>query len=235
MADFEELCRSAPEGPRTVRLFPLPNLVLFPHVVQPLHIFEARYREMLRHALAGDQLIAMAVLSPGWEKDYEGRPPIGPMACLGKVVMHHRLEGGEYNVLLAGVKRVRLVRELPPAKPYREAEVMVCDDCYPAEHLADVPLVKKQIQQAFLEIVPTLPQAQDQVDQLFGSDVSLGTLTDIVSYLLDIDLREKEALLAELDVYRRAQRVLEHLRRAAADDAPAQAGPQAFPPTFSPN
>ena len=88
-----------------MRLFPLPNLVLYPHVMQPLHIFEDRYREMLEDALAGDQLIAMAVLEPGWEDDYESRPPVAQYACLGKVVAHHRLKDGRYNVLLMGVQR----------------------------------------------------------------------------------------------------------------------------------
>jgi Lon protease-like protein len=63
------------------RLFPLPNVVLYPHVMQPLHIFEERYREMLEDALAGDKLIAMAMLEPGWEADYDSRPPISPDAC----------------------------------------------------------------------------------------------------------------------------------------------------------
>ena len=91
-----------------VRLFPLPNLVLYPHVMQPLHVFEDRYREMLEDALATDQLIAMAVLRPGWETDYDSRPPISEFACLGKVVAHHRLEDGRYNLLLLGVQRVRI-------------------------------------------------------------------------------------------------------------------------------
>ena len=92
------------------RLFPLPNLVLYPHVMQPLHIFEDRYREMVEDALAGDQLIAMALLEPGWESEYDSRPPVAPLACLGKIVAHHRLDDGRYNLLLLGVERVRIVR-----------------------------------------------------------------------------------------------------------------------------
>ena len=69
-----------------VRLFPLPNLVLFPEVMQPLHIFEPRYRQMTADALAGDRLIALGLLRPGWEADYDGKPAIYPVACLGRVV-----------------------------------------------------------------------------------------------------------------------------------------------------
>ena len=69
-----------------VRLFPLPDLIMFPHVMQPLHVFEPRYRALLNDALNSDGLIAMSMLAPGWEADYEGRPPVLPYACLGKVV-----------------------------------------------------------------------------------------------------------------------------------------------------
>ena len=114
MASFDSLSFSFEDFAGKVRVFPLPNLVLFPHVMQPLHIFEPRYRELLEDALAGDRLIAMALLAPGWQKTYDGRPPLYPMACLGRITTHHQLESGAYNVLLLGLRRVRLVEELPP-------------------------------------------------------------------------------------------------------------------------
>src|SRR5262245_21174118 len=91
-----------------VRLFPLPNLVLFPHVVQPLHIFEHRYCEMLEEALCSDGLVAIVLLEPGWERDYEGRPAIAPVACLGKVLSHERLPGNKHNLLLRGMCRAAI-------------------------------------------------------------------------------------------------------------------------------
>ena len=60
----------------TVRLFPLPNAVLFPQVMQPLHVFEPRYRQLAEDALAGDRFIAMALLAPGWQSDPAGCPAI---------------------------------------------------------------------------------------------------------------------------------------------------------------
>ena len=59
-----------------IPIFPLPNVVLFPNVFLPLHIFEPRYREMVGDALAGDRMIGMTLLKPGWEHEYEGRPPV---------------------------------------------------------------------------------------------------------------------------------------------------------------
>ena len=82
-------------------LFPL-GAVLFPGGRMALRIFEPRYVQMLEDALAGDQLIAMALLQPGWESDYEGRPPIFQVTCLGRVVTHARLASGHYNILLQG-------------------------------------------------------------------------------------------------------------------------------------
>src|SRR5690348_13006239 len=111
MPSFQDLSSSLEAFAGGVRLFPLPNLVLFPHVMQPLHIFEPRYRSLLEDALSADRLIAMAVLEPGWESDYEGRPPLSSMACLGRVATYRRLPDGTYNLLLLGLQRIKLVRE----------------------------------------------------------------------------------------------------------------------------
>lgn len=217
------------------RLFPLPNLVLFPHVMQPLHLFEPRYCELLEAAVADDHLIAMATLVPGWELDYEGRPPVFPFACLGRVSVSHRLDDGSYNVLLMGLQRVRLLRELPPSKPFREAEAELCEDWCPAAEAAVQSELRRRIRVAFLHILPELPQAHEQLDQLLGGPVSLSVLTDIISYVIEIDLDDKGSLLAETNVLRRARCLLHHLEAAARDDRPGGAAAFAFPPGFSPN
>jgi Lon protease-like protein len=235
MAAFEDSSFSLERFTGLVRLFPLPNLVMFPHVLQPLHVFEPRYREMLQDALADDQLIAMALLSPGWEADYEGRPPISPMACLGRIISHHQLEDGSYNVLLLGIERVRLIRELEPSKSFREAEVQVCEDFYPPEAAAQRAALHRALGKSLLKALPLVPQAREQLDQLMAADLPLGVLADIISYLLDIDLREKESLLAECDVHVRAKKLLLHLKATAGDAAASRQSAVRFPPDFSPN
>ena len=75
--------------PPTIPLFPLPNVVLFPNVLLPLHIFEPRYRDLVRDALAGDQVIGMVLLRPGYEGDYDGRPPIYSVGCAGLITHSH--------------------------------------------------------------------------------------------------------------------------------------------------
>src|SRR5262249_32122121 len=105
------------------RLFPLPNLVFFPYVIQPLHLFEPRYRRLTADALAGNRLLALVLLKDGWEEDYEGRPTIEPVACLGRIVADQLLEDGRYNLLVRGMRRIRIRKEIETGKAYRSAEV----------------------------------------------------------------------------------------------------------------
>ena len=103
-------------------LFPLPNVVLFPNVFLPLHIFEPRYREMVADALASDRMIGMVLLKPGWQHGYEGRPPVYPIGCSGVITHVVRLEDGRYNIVLRGVERFRILEE-DRGRLYRVASV----------------------------------------------------------------------------------------------------------------
>ncbi|MGA2033424.1 MAG: LON peptidase substrate-binding domain-containing protein [Thermoguttaceae bacterium] len=235
MAAFEEFSFSVDSFSGVARIFPLPSLVLFPHVMQPLHIFEPRYRSLLQDAVSGDRLIAMALLAPGWQDDYEGRPATYPIACLSRITTWHQLQDGTYNLLVLGLRRVRLVRELDATKDFREARVELCaDDCLPQDGFASVALQRK-LRDAFRRVAAMLPEAQEQLDQLLGSDVPLGVLTDVISYMLEIEPAEKEALLAEVNVCRRGRLLLRHLRAMSADRQPARGGALVFPPQFSAN
>jgi len=212
-----------------VRLFPLPNLVLFPHVLQPLHIFEPRYCAMLEEALATDQQIALAVLAAGWEEDYEGRPAVRPVACLGQVATHVRLPDGRHNVLLAGVARVTLGAELPATTTFRRAAATICVDRYPSKLVPTRETLTRRLFTAFRDALPNTPEAQTPLAQLLSKDIDLGVLTDIVAYTLDLPLSRKADLLAECDVYKRAIRLLEYLATPTADEKIG------FPPDFSAN
>jgi ATP-dependent Lon protease len=217
------------------RLFPLPNLVLFPHVLQLLHVFEARYRDLVEEALAADRLIAMALLAPGWEADYEGRPPIHPMACLGRIVTHHRLEDGRYNLLLAGVHRIRLLRELAPDKSFREAEAETCEDAYSSHGALARPALRRRLLETFRGMASTLDEAHSQLEPLLAGEISLGMLTDLVAYTLELSVATKQRLLSEADVDRRAELLLSVLADPANRRAACNAPANRFPPGFSMN
>lgn len=214
------------------RLFPLPNVVLFPHVIQALHVFELRYREMTADALAGDQLITMALLAPGWEPHYDGRPALRPVACLGRIATHHVLPDGRYNLLLLGLKRVRLVEELPAEHGYREGLVQVIEDEYPAGGAANRQRIQRQLLDGFRRALPLLPDMQEQVEQFMSSDVSLGILTDILAYSLPLPFEQKLLLLGEANVDRRAEQLADYLLSMKGDGQEAR---HSFPPEFSEN
>jgi uncharacterized protein len=212
------------------RLFPLPNLVLFPHVIQPLHVFEDRYVDLLNEAMQDDRLIAMALLETGWEPNYDGRPPLAPVACLGRVVSCQAQSQGRYNVLLMGLRRVRIVRELEPHKSFREAQVEILEDEYSPTLSEARPALQRKLVTAFEQMLPRIADADELFNQLSMNSVSLGTLTDVISYALDIDVWCKQSLLAEKNVDNRTKMLLKHLKRAAKC-----AGIAGFPPAFSCN
>jgi len=108
--------------PDVIPIFPLPDGVLFPRMTLPLHIFEPRYRKMVKDALGGTRVIGMALLRPGWEPEYEGRPPVYERACAGLVEKCEPLPDGRFDIALRGLARVRIVEELA-GQPYRLARV----------------------------------------------------------------------------------------------------------------
>ncbi|HEX4567734.1 MAG TPA: LON peptidase substrate-binding domain-containing protein, partial [Vicinamibacterales bacterium] len=108
--------------PPTIPIFPLPNVVLFPNVFLPLHIFEPRYRKMVDEALSGDRIIGMVLLRPGWEGDYEGRPPVYPIGCAGVITHAERLPDGHFNIVLRGMEKFRIVGE-DTSRSFRLAHV----------------------------------------------------------------------------------------------------------------
>ena len=114
--------------PSEIPLFPLPNVVLFPGAFLALHIFEPRYRVMLADALAGDRVIGIVLLRPGWEPDYEGWPPVYPIGCAGAISHADRLDDGHYNIIVRGLEKFRIVSETargpaPIPRAYRVARI----------------------------------------------------------------------------------------------------------------
>jgi Lon protease-like protein len=218
------------------RLFPLPNLVLFPGAVAALHIFEPRYVAMMEDALAGDRLIAMALLLPGWEREYEGRPPVGTIVCVGRVNAHARLPDGRFNLLLSGVTRAAIRRELPPDRPFRRAEVELLHDLERPGRDAQLELLREALRKTLSRHVPASPAAREQFDAMMSHKLPLSALLDVIAHAAAWPVEFKQQLLQEQDVERRAALVLDRLHHvepgAVAFDEPS---PGAWPPRFSDN
>ena len=223
------------------RLFPLPDLVMYPHVMQPLHIYEPRYREMLSEALDHDGLIAMSVLSPGWEADYEEQPAIHPTACLGKIITHQRQENGQYNVLMLGLRRVRIEHEISSVSAFRQAEVSIMEDGYGEEGAEEREALQTALTQMFQEQLPASCLPPEAIREALATEIPLGVLTDLVSFAMPLPLEVKCALLDQQDVDRRAWMLLDSLESLARESKQSVASQKqsgrrgSFPPPFSLN
>ena len=193
-------------------IFPLPNVVLFPNVFLPLHIFEARYRDMVADALASDRMIGMVLLRPGWERDYEGRPPVYPIGCSGVITHVERLPDGRYNIVLRGLERFRIAAE-DEAKPYRRAVIE--------------PLIERRLETDDRQIVKnararlealltaTLRRAHAAPDD--APDLRTATamcdedLVNALAQYLDLEPLERQALLEHDSLRTRAESLVELL------------------------
>ncbi len=218
-----------------VRLFPLPNFVMFPHALQPLHVFEPRYLEMVEDALRGDQLIAPVMLLPGIERSQERKPALASVACLSRILSHQRLPDGRIQLLLQGLRRAAVRRELSQQRAFREAEVDLLDDFYSSSGAPRRPKLLRQLVAHARRIMPDHEELEEQLARLSNAN-SLGLLTDIVSHTFPLPVMWKHRLLAEWNVDRRSVLLSDRL---AAWPSPAEAALAAqesrehFP--FSPN
>src|SRR5262249_29281197 len=113
--------------PGLLPLFPLPNVVLFPQMPMPLHIFEPRYRKMVADALDSHRTIGMSLLQPGREAEYQRRPAVYGVGCAGVIEQSEPLAEGRYNILLRGTVRFR-IQEEHGGEPYRLAAVNALPD-----------------------------------------------------------------------------------------------------------
>jgi Lon protease-like protein len=216
----------------TARLFPLPNLVLYPQVIQPLHVFEPRYRQLTTDAMHSDKLIAITLLKPGWEDNYDGKPAIFPIGCLGRVVAEQTLPDGRFNVLLRGISRIRIGPEIPGEQLYRIARAKLLQDG-PLPEVGTAMAMRRELSERVLARFAGNSGARDQLNELFQGEMPLGPLCDVLSFALPLAVEDKQLLLELLDVTIRAQKLIEQID--ALTPVAVAAGDRKFPPDFSSN
>ncbi len=240
MHHLDDITRLPDDFDGRVRLFPLPELVMFPHAMQPLHIFEPRYCEMLLESLDSDRLIAIATLDSRCVSWTSINPPIASQICIGRIVTHAELEHDRHNILLVGAKRARIIRETDTGRPFRIAEVQVATDIYPPCGAGHRQQLKRKLLEAFGNVVPSSPSAKENLQELMAGQMGLGPITDIISYTMPFDTDDKLRLLDVDNVDARAEQLVELLNSGKAqlkgnsqdngtDDS------EDFPPRFSTN
>jgi Lon protease-like protein len=185
-------------------LFPLPNVVLFPNVFLPLHIFEPRYRAMTADALASDRVIGMVLLRPGWESDYEGQPPVYPIGGSGVITHVERLPDGRYNLVLRGLDRFRIVRE-DRELSYRRAVVESMPEQRPG------PDDRRAVRELRAKIESILVHRGGAGDAKIPRSMSDEDLVNALSQYLELEPLEKQALLEQPSLRMRAASLVELL------------------------
>jgi uncharacterized protein len=190
--------------PPTIPIFPLPNVVLFPNVFLPLHIFEPRYRQMVEAALAGDRILGMVLLRPGWEGDYEGRPPVYPIGCAGVITHAERLSDGRFNIVLRGMEKFRIASE-DTGQLYRVAQVVPVP-----EPSAESVRHEMRGERRRLETL-LVPQPEGQGDPKVPSSMADEDLVNALAQYLEFDPVEKQALLERDGLLDRCRSLIELL------------------------
>jgi Lon protease-like protein len=190
-----------PQGEFLLPLFPLPNIVFFPHTRLPLHVFEPRYRQMVKDVLESDQRFGIVLLRPGWETEYFGAPPVFEWGTLGTVEQAVPLEDGRFNIVVRGDVRFRIVDEVSRV-PYRTARVIAEPEVArePAEAYAQREWLA-DLSRQYLRYLPD----QTAVPEI--ETVSLDALTNALIMSLNLDVEEKQRLLELGDVITRAEEI----------------------------
>jgi uncharacterized protein len=201
--------------PATIPLFPLPDVVLFPNVFLPLHVFEARYRQLVHQALAADRMIGMVLLKPGFEEEYAGMPPIYGVGCAGSITHVERLADGRFNIVLKGVEKFRIEREESPGGTvlYREAHIEMVPE--PIGD-SDRNLLQQQRVELESKLAPlfSAARAASRLPEIMSDE----DLVNALAQYLALEPVEKQALLELPGPVHRARVLLELLEMKALGD-----------------
>lgn len=191
--------------PSDIPLFPLPEVVLFPGVQRPLLIYEPRYRQMIADALKGNRIIGTVLLRPGFETNYEGRPPIYGIGCAGVIEDYEQLPDGRYGILLRGLTTFRVVSE-DQRKPYRMARVDAIPELLKEDERASLKMLRERIARLLdgvlpLDVKPPDPSLED------------GEFVNITAQAFDMPEAARQDLLERNSVLARARALVEQMSK----------------------
>jgi Lon protease-like protein len=186
--------------PDTLPLFPLPGVALFPELPLPLHIFEPRYRAMVKDALSGSRVIGIVQARPG----QEGMPsPIFSIGCAGRIEGVAELDDGRSNIVLRGISRFRIDEELPQTGPYRTARVTA---------LMEKVLDEEALTESLARVLHEIGQIDEGMSLLARTDEAPKALVvNMLAQLLPLGDLERQSLIEAPTVDERARLLAEIL------------------------
>jgi Lon protease-like protein len=201
--------------PPTIPIFPLPNVVLFPDVFLPLHIFEERYRQMVSDALTGERMIGMVLLQPGYDDDHDGGPPVYNVGCAGLITHVERLNDGRFNIVLRGLERFKVVgeEERSPSVLYRRAYVAPLAETNGAEPPELLKSERQKLEGLLAPLFSGTLAARGLPQQMPDDE-----LVNALAQYLELEPIEKQALLERDGALARCRSLVELLEMKALMD-----------------
>lgn len=212
----EELLPLSPGELAAMPIFPLPRMVFFPGTALPLHLFEARYRDMIRDCITvGPAAMAVSLLENGWEEDYQGQPPIAEVSGVGRIAWHEELPDGRYNIILVGLGRAHLAPLAMEGRTYRRAQATLLPDTGRAAGNGMDTLL------ACAAALTKVLRASDPDFQLhLTPESSQGRVADVLADRLIPDVACRQRILETVDVPTRIARVTDAVSGILAELAP---------------
>ena len=199
-------------------IFPLSNVVLFPRIHTPLHLFEPRYRQMAEDVLAGARRIGMVVVRPEHTDEMPGNAPVFPIGCCGSVEQSQRLPDGRYNIVLLGTQRFRIAHEEPgpPERLYRVAEVELLEDALDPADTERVAALRTRVIDLVRRFLERSGRAGALAEGAFD-EVDDATLVNSLCNAFALPTREKQGLLEADGIRERYARLANVLDFALAE------------------
>jgi len=209
-----------PKHLEELAIFPLPNAVLLPGGVLPLHVFEPRYRELTRDCLEGSRTMAIALLQPGFEAGYFERPAIHAVCGVGTISFSEEREDGRSLPLLRGVCRIRVDHEHPPnGHAYR-----VVRASWVEAHQSKRPDAAASGHRQLLDLCDRLACVLDHggaaLCELVHAQKTPGECADVITAALVTDPRRRQALLETFDAAERVAAAVDLVGRVLCQLAP---------------
>ena len=184
--------------PKIISVFPLSNFIIFPNTSVPLNIFEPRYIEMIDNSMKTDRIIGM--IQPKKQKD--GIPQLYNVGCAGKITNFNETEDGRYLIVINGISRFKILKEINNNKPYRECEISFDEyiedtkENYNEIKFTDLELIFKNLKTLFKKkgYLINWKELEKQ---------SLGQTLNALVMASPFSLEEKQALLETININKR--------------------------------
>ena len=229
MSERQETIFRDEEFTGAARLFPVPDLVIFPNIVQALHVDEPRQRQLLRDALSTDSLIAVATYMPG-----HGPPgAISSAVCLARIISQRQHADGTAEIVVLGLRRAVITKSMSSSKLYREAQI---------ELLSEVPTTPRRAEKLCLQLTALARDALagwpcgELLHKTLIEQRHLSVMADLLGYWLPLTVTQKLQLLRETRIHRRVASLMAHLRQMPVTPTKSCVQkPDRFPPSFSVN